>query len=87
MEWKLDRKQAAARLALCGGLAVVLYGAAVRLTALEEYRPWLEEHKLEAGIVAAAALFGLSLLVFPLPENCGEEDPDDGPCGGYSPVE
>ena len=88
MEWKPDRKKAAARLALCGGLAAVLYGAAVKLPALEEYRPWLEEHRLEAGVVTAAVLFGLSLLAFPLPEGTDqEEDPDDDPCDGYSPVE
>lgn len=87
MEWKPDQKKTAARLALCGGLAAVLYGAAVKLPALEEYRPWLEEHRLEAGVAAAAVLFGLSLLVFPLPERTDDEaDPDD-PCGGYSPVE
>lgn len=86
MEWNMDRKQAAGRLMLCGGLAAVLCGAAVKLPALEEYRPWLEEHKLEVGAVTAAALFGLSLLVFPLPEECEEEEEPD-PCDGYCPVE
>ena len=86
MEWNVDRKQAAGRLMLCGGLAAVLYGGAVKLSALEEHRPWLEEHKLEVGAVTAAVLFGLSLLVFPLPEECEEEEEPD-PCDGYCPVE
>ena len=88
MEWNVDRKQAAGRLMLCGGLAAVLYGGAVKLSALEEHRPWLEEHKLEAGAVTAAALFGLSLLVLPLPEAGGGEDEEaDDFCDGYTPVE
>ena len=87
MEWKPDQKKAATRLILCGGLAAALYAAAVKLPALEEYRPWLEEHRLEAGAVTAAALFGLSLLVLPLPE-AGEEDEEaDDFCDGYTPVE
>ncbi len=85
MEWKPEQKKAVARLALCGGLAAVLYRGAVKLPALEEYRPWLEAHRLEAGAAAAAALFGLSLLLFPLSEGEGaQEEPDD--CQGYSPV-
>lgn len=83
MEWKPDSKKAAARLALCGGLAAVLWSAAVKLPALEAYRPWLEEHKLEAGAAAAAVLFGVSLLLLPLPE---EDDEEPDPCDGYSPV-
>ena len=88
MEWKPDQKKAVTRLILCGGLAAALYAAAVKLPALEEYRPWLEEHKLEAGAVTAAALFGLSLLVLPLPEAGGREDEEaDDFCDGYTPVE
>lgn len=88
MEWKPDQKKAATRLILCGGLAAALYAAAVKLPALEEYRPWLEEHKLEAGAAAAAVLFGLSLLVLPLPEaDSGEDEESDGFCDGYTPVE
>ena len=87
MEWNVDRKQAAGRLMLCGGLAAVLYGGAVKLSALEEHRPWLEEHRLEVGAVTAAVLFGLSLLVFPLPEECEEEEEEPDPCDGYCPVE
>ena len=82
MEWNVDRKQAAGRLMLCGGLAAVLYGGAVKLSALEEHRPWLEEHKLQAVALGAAALFGLSLAVFPRKE---EAPPPDG-CG-YEMVE
>ena len=88
MEWKPDQKKAVTRLILCGGLAATLYAAAVKLPALEEYRPWLEEHKLEAGAVTAAALFSLSLLLLPLPEAGGGEDEEaDGFCDGYTPVE
>ena len=87
MEWKPEQKKTAARLALCAGGAAVLLGAAEKLSALEPYRPWLEEHKLEVGAAAAAALFGLSLLLFPLEseegEDCGEADPYEG----YVPVD
>ena len=89
MEWKPDQKKAVTRLILCGGLAAALYAGAVKLPTLEEYHPWLEKHKLEAGAVTAAALFGLSLLVLPLPEadNKEEDEESDGFCDGYSPVE
>ena len=85
MGLKPDQTTAAARLILCGGLAAVLWGAAAKFPGLEPYRPWLEEHKLEAGAATAAALFGLSLLLFPLPEGERAQKEQDT-CCGYSPV-
>lgn len=86
MEWKPDQKKTVTRLLLCAGASAALLGAAGRLSALEPYRPWLEEHKLEAGAALAGTLFGLSLLLLPLPgEDGGEADPD--PCEGYVPVD
>lgn len=86
MEWKPDQKKTVTRLLLCAGAAAALLGAADRVTVLEPYRPWLEEHKLEAGAALAGVLFGLSLLVLPLgPEDQQGEDTD--PCEGYVPVE
>ena len=86
MEWKTEYKQIISRLALCGGAAAAALRGAEKLPALEPYQPWLEGHKLEAGVVLAAALLGLSLLVFPLPEGRSDEDEPD-PCDGYSPVD
>ena len=82
MEQTPDRGQLLLRLALCGGGAALLYGAALSLPALEEHRPWLEEHKLQAVALGAAALFGLSLAIFPRKE----EAPPPGGCG-YEMVE
>lgn len=86
MELMSDKMQILLRLALCGGGAALLYGGAVKLPALEEHRPWLEEHRLQVVALGTAALFGLSLLVFPRPERGKEDETPDG-CDGYEPVE
>ena len=62
METKPDKQQAVTRLALCVVVAVALYAAAGKVPPLEPYRPWLEEHKVQAIAITAAILFGLSLL-------------------------
>ena len=64
METKPDKQQAVTRLALCVVVAVALYAAAGKVPPLEPYRPWLEEHKVQAIAITAAILFGLSLLLF-----------------------
>lgn len=84
MDLNADKMQAAVRLALCGGGAALLYALALRLPVLESHKPWLEEHKLQAIGLAAAALFGLSLTLVPLP--AGEETQEPDLCG-YAPVE
>ena len=51
---------------------------------------WLEGHKIEAIAAAAAVLYGVSLLLFPLPkegEDGVEPEPNAGPCAGYEPTE
>ena len=80
MEQLSDKTQALVRLALCGG------GAAAKLPALEEHHPWLEEHKLQVIALSAAALYGLSLVLFPRPEEESEPEQPDF-CDGYEPVE
>ena len=72
METKPDKQQTVTRLALCVVVAVALYAAAGKVPPLEPYRPWLEEHKVQAIAITAAILFGLSLLLFP-PEEGGAE--------------
>ncbi len=61
METKPDKQQTVTRLALCVVVAVALYAAAGKVPPLEPYRPWLEEHKVQAIAITAAILFGLSL--------------------------
>gem|GEM_PF-536754 len=80
METKPDKQQTVTRLALCVVVAVALYAAAGKVPPLEPYRPWLEEHKVQAIAITAAILFGLSLLLFP-PEEGGAEPaaPEEGP--------
>lgn len=86
MELISDKMQVLLRLALCGGGAAVLYAGVAKLPALEEHRPWLEEHRLQVIALGTAALFGLSLLAFPRPEHREAEEAPDG-CDGYEPVE
>ena len=88
MEQASEKIQLLLRLALCGGGAALLYSGATRLSALEEHKPWLEEHKVQAIAITAAILFGLSLLLFP-PEEGGAEPaaPEEGPCAGYERTE
>lgn len=86
MEQASEKIQLLLRLALCGGGAALLYGGATRLSALEEHKPWLEEHKLRVIALGTAALFGLSLVLYPRTE--GEEDGESPDCcDGYEPVE
>ena len=86
MEPISDKMHVLLRLALCGGGAALLYGGALKLPALADHRPWLEEHRLQVIALGAAALYGLSLLVFPRQEP-GGCPPEDSPCDGYRPVE
>ena len=86
MEQLSDKMQTLLRLALCGGGAVLLYGGAMKLPALEDRRAWLEEHKLQVIALGAAGLFGLSLLAFPRPAVEEEQEAPDC-CDGYEPVE
>ena len=81
-----DKTQSLVRLAACGGGAALLYGAALRLPALEEHRAWLEEHKLQVIALGTAALFGLSLLLVPRPQSDEAHEAPDC-CDGYEPVE
>ena len=90
MEWKLEKQPAVARLALCVILAVAIYAAVdragERIPAVAPYLPWLGKNKIAAIAVAAAVLFGASLLIFPL-EGSGPDlpppDPEGDPCAGY----
>ena len=86
MEQLSDKMQTLLRLALCGGGAVLLYGGAMKLPALEDRRAWLEEHKLQVIALGAATLFALSLLILPRPEGGSEQETPDY-CDGYEPVE
>lgn len=86
MEQASEKMGLLLRLALCGGGAALLYGGALRLPALEEHRPWLEEHKLQVIALGTAALLGLSLVLLPRQEGDGQPEPD-GCCDGYEPVE
>lgn len=84
MDLKLDKSQAALRLALCGGGAALLYAGALKLPALEQRRAWLEEHRVEAIAGGAAVLFGLSLVLAPPePGAAAESEPE---LEGYEPV-
>lgn len=58
METKPDKQQTVTRLALCVVVAVALYAAAGKVPPLEPYRPWLEEHKVQAIAIAAATCSG-----------------------------
>lgn len=85
MDLKLDKSQAALRLALCGGGAALLYAGALRLPALEKHRTWLEAHRVETIAAGAAVLFGLSLTLAPLAS--GESGTEEPELAGYEPVE
>ena len=91
MEAKPEKSQSITRLALCVLIAAGLYAGAGKLPQLEPYRPWLEEHKIEAIAVAAAVLFGLSLALLPLAQGEGEREAaqpqEAGPRAGYEPTE
>ena len=87
MEPISDKMHVLLRLALCGGGAALLYAGALKLPALADRRPWLEEHRLQVIALGAAALFGLSLLAFPRPEDGKEQEESDCCCDGYEPVE
>ena len=78
MEPISDKMQVLLRLALCGGGAALLYAGALKLPALADRRPWLEEHRLQVIALGAAA--------FPRPAAGEEGEPPDC-CDGYEPVE
>lgn len=83
MEFNEDKKDLLTRLACCAIGALILYVGLEHLMErhtipqLEPYRPWLAENKVQTIAVAAAVLFGLSLVLLP-PKSSpgGAEDPD-----------
>lgn len=88
MEFKLDKQKTVTRLAVCVIAAVVLYVAlnkfGGKIPQLAPYLPWLEENKVQAIAIAAAVLFGASMMLLPL-EECPAPPPpmEDGSCEGY----
>lgn len=78
----LEHKDTLTRLACCVVIALILcYGAehlsgTLHLELLERYLPWLEQNRIQAVAVVAAILFGISLVVFPLPESEHLAEPD-----------
>lgn len=93
MDWKPDKQQTVTRLALCVVIAVVLYVAADklgdRIELLERCKPWLERNKIQAIAILAAVLFGLSLVLLPLPRSEDAVPPpeDADPCPGFERTE
>lgn len=87
MDWTESKHGTVTRLALCGAAAALLYAAAdkwadgCKVPALEAYLPWLRENKVEAIAIAAAILFGVSLVLWPL------EPEEEDPCAGYEAVD
>lgn len=92
MELKGNKQEMVTRLAVCVVVALILYYGGEKLCTLakiplwEQYRPWLEQNRIQAIAIAAAVLFGISLAVLPL---SGQEDavqapaPEPEPCGAY----
>lgn len=87
MEKKPDKQKTITRLALCVLLAVGLYAVLDKfgegIPQLAPHRPWLEGHKIQAIAVAAAVLFGVSALLFPLEDalaDCPPEPEPEAPC-------
>ncbi len=79
-----DNKELLTRIAVCAMAAYMIYYSGNRLSeqfhieALEKYRPWLDENKIQAIAVMTAVIFGASLSLFPLPvqENKEQEEPE-----------
>lgn len=92
MESKESKQELITRLACCVVAALILYygvdkmGDKLKVPLLDQYRPWLEQNKVQAIAIAAAVLFGISLVVFP---QKGEEQGLSGgaPEETYIPVE
>ena len=92
MELKGNKQEMVTRLAVCVVVALILYYggeklcAAAKLPLWEQYRPWLEQNRMQAIAIVAAVLFGVSLAVLPL---SGQEaaaqapPPESQPCGDY----
>ena len=92
MEFKDNKQEMVTRLACCVVAALILYYAVekyagkLNIPLLDQYRPWLEQNKIQAIAIVAAVLFGVSLAVFPLEKPAPEIPPE--PCfDGYEPVE
>ena len=92
MDWKQEKPQTLARLALCVIIAAAVYAAADKfgdkLPLPERCRPWLEKNKVQAIAVLAAVLFGLSLIILPSPRQAQTVPPPEphesccDPCDG-----
>ena len=90
MDFKENKQELVTRLACCVVAALILYyalekfGDKLPIPQLEQYRPWLEQNKIQAIAIVAAVLFGISLALLPLKE---PELPGEQRCDGYEKVE
>ena len=91
MEFKDNKQEMVTRLACCVVAALILYYAVekyagkLNIPLLDQYRPWLEQNKVQAIAIAAAVLFGASLAAFPLEEPAAPPPAasEADPCAGF----
>ncbi|MEG1858198.1 MAG: hypothetical protein RR216_05615, partial [Pseudoflavonifractor sp.] len=83
MEFKEDKKETMTRLACCVVAALALYYAADqwgdKLPFVAQHSAWLAENKVEAIAIAAAVLYGISMVLLPADD---KKSPPDA-CEGY----
>jgi hypothetical protein len=77
-----DNQELLKRIAYCVAAALVVYYAGNSVSEqyhfqlLEKYQPWMEENKIQAIAFLSAVFFGVSLALFPIPQEDKLSEPD-----------
>lgn len=70
------------RIAYCVAAALVVYYAGDSISEqfhfqlLDKYHPWVKENKIQSIAVISAVFFGISLALFPIPQENKLNEPD-----------